>query len=480
MSVELIGLVTLAIGILVLFRGASFAVLAFVPMCLLGSAGAVLLGGAGTIQPAHLMLAFLVLAVFADPRQLEVPLRSMTFPREGFWLVVTMVYGVVGAYFLPRLFAGVTSVNAIGSTAYGASLLLVPLGPASGNITQSVYMVADVVCFMAMLAFGSTRRGFDILVTAVMSYCAGNIAFAIIDMATAATNTGFLLEIIRNADYQLHDEETTGGMRRIIGSFTETASFSYATIGSLGFTARLMLAGYWPRWTGTLSLVSLLLLAFSTSSTAYIATPALLMVLYGSACTEAVRRGARPATFVILAIAPLVLVVSIVAVVLDPATSAGLREFLDVTLLSKSTSQSGLERAQWNIVALQNFRDTWGMGGGLGSIRASSFPLAILSNLGLVGALGFAAFFSAVFLRSSEYQEWSGEAEVKAAARMACIGFVIAASVSGALVDLGLPFYVFAALACAAPGRSAIPRTVSPAVVTGAAPGPRQRSFPFP
>lgn len=34
------------------------------------------------------------------------------------------------------------------------------------------------------------------------------------------------------------------------------------------------------------------------------------------------------------------------------------------------------------------------------------------------------------------------------AAKYACLGWLVAATVSGALVDLGLPFFAFAALAC--------------------------------
>jgi len=37
------------------------------------------------------------------------------------------------------------------------------------------------------------------------------------------------------------------------------------------------------------------------------------------------------------------------------------------------------------------------------------------------------------------------------AAKSACFALLIVATVSGALVDLGLPFFIFAALACSRP-----------------------------
>ena len=452
MTVEPIGLLTMAVGLLALFRGADFAVLCFLPMALLGSAGAVLLGGAGTIQPAHLMLGFVMLAVFVRPERLAVPMRSSTFPREGFWLLLIVVYGVAGAYLLPRLFAGATGVNAIGATDYGPSLLLVPLGPTSGNITQSIYLIADALCFLTVLTIASTPRGHATAVRAVIAYCVADIAFAALDIATSSTDTGFLLGFIRNADYQLHLDEVTGGMKRIVGSFTEASSFSYATLGALGFSARLWLAGRQPRAMGLLSLVLLGLLGFSTSSTAYVATPGLLAVLYGGSALRIARRGsAAPASFAFLALAPIALLLVVAAIGLSPSASATMQDFFTVTLLNKSVSQSGMERAQWNATALANFRDTLFMGGGLGSIRASSFPLAVLSNLGLVGTLGFAGFLTSVFWSDRRDPPRSLQADVRSAARTACAGLLIGATVSGALVDMGLPFYVFAALACAAP-----------------------------
>ena len=449
MTIEVIGVITILIGVISVVLGANVTLFTFVPLTLLGSAGAILLGGSGTIQPAHLMLGFLALVVFSRSGSLAPVMRSLTFPREGFWFAGIVAFGIAGAYLLPRLFAGATGINAIGATDQGPSLVLVPLGPTTGNVTQSIYLVADLVCFMAVLSVASTPRGFERVMRALLVYSACNIAFAIIDLITAATGTGFLLGFLRNADYQLHVEETTGGLRRIVGSFTETSAFSYATVGSLGFTARLWLSGYRTGLTGPLSVSSLGLLAFSTSTTAYAATPVLLALLYAGSLSRAVRGRAQPATLTFLAFAPLAALMLGLAVALVPAMAATVGSFLDVAVFEKSSSQSGLERTQWNQTALQNFIDTYGLGGGLGSIRASSFPLAILSNLGILGVAGFGAFLGRVFCPLRTPDGTVAEQVGRPSARMACAGLLTAATVSGALVDLGLPFYVFAGVACA-------------------------------
>ena len=451
MNVEFIGLITLVLGTIALFAGPVFACLVFVPMTLLGSAGAVLLGGAGTIQPAHLMLGFVALCVFVQPAMPAAALRSVYFPQAGFWLLAFIAYAVTSAFFLPRIMAGFTDVNAIGSTDYGPSLMLVPLGPTSGNLTQSIYLLADFICFITIAAIASTDRGFRTLYTATLAYCIANVVFAAIDIVTAATDTGQALQFIRNADYQLHLDEAVVGLRRITGSFTEASAFAFATIASLGFTARLWLAGVRPRLTGTLSVISFVLLALSTSSTAYVATPLLMLLLYVGALIRMSKGVATRANFSFLWAAPLIVTVAALAIALNPVAMQTVANFLDVLLFDKSMSQSGLERAQWNASAIKNFSDTYWLGGGLGSIRASSFPLAVLSNTGAIGAVFLGLFLLSVLAVRRPPRRDPEEAAVQAAARISCVGLLIGASVSGALVDLGLLFYVVAALAAVRP-----------------------------
>ena len=72
--------------------------------------------------------------------------------------------------------------------------------------------------------------------------------------------------------------------------------------------------------------------------------------------------------------------------------AAGVPAVIDSTVGGKVHSRSGIERATWNWQAWSNFVDTYDLGVGLGSARASSFPLVVLSNRGLPGGLMFSAF----------------------------------------------------------------------------------------
>ena len=112
------------------------------------------------------------------------------------------------------------------------------------------------------------------------------------------------------------------------------------------------------------------------------------------------------------------------------------------------STASGIQRSYWNDQAIQNFVDTFGFGAGNGSERASSFPVALLANLGFLGALVYALFVLTMWLRARGPTQ-SPASAIKIAARSACLGWLIAATASGGFVDLGLPFFAFAALASA-------------------------------
>ncbi|MCW6509037.1 hypothetical protein [Lichenifustis flavocetrariae] len=450
MSVGVIGLVTVIIGAIALLRGPAFGFVAFVPLTLLGAAGAVLLGGSGTIQPGHLMLGLLAASCWGR-LDWSAARRDLAFPRAGFWLAAFTVLAVCGAAILPRLLAQETFINAIGTTEYGPSVLLVPLGPTSGNVTQSIYIVADLVCFVLCSAFAGRPDGFRLLARVMLVYCGLNIAFAALDLVTFWTNTSYLLDPIRNADYQLHVETLVTGLKRIVGSFTETSSFSYATLGALGYAAELWLAGIRPRLSGPIALVSFLLLVLSTSTTAYVATPVLVAVLYVRTLIRAAHRRSPGTAYAFVLLAPLFLIAVTACILLTPRAMAAVSDTLSVLLFDKASSQSGIERAQWNVTAWQNFLDTGGIGTGLGSVRASSFPIALLANTGAPGFALLMVFLAYVLIGVRTAPMGSSATAVRDASRMACLGLFLGASVSGAMVDLGLPFFIFAALACRRP-----------------------------
>ena len=453
MIVEPFGLVIFALGGLALMRGPGATFALFIVATLFGSAAALILGGGQTtIQPAHLMLGFVALSMASQRGRYSAIIENFAFPRAGFWLACTLVYGVASAILAPRLLAGVTHVNTIGVTQFGPVLIETPLGPTSGNITQSIYLTADLICFTLVRAFAQTAPGMRLVLNALIAYCCGDVLFAALDLVTYWTNTAAALEFMRNATYQLHNDTEVEGLKRIVGSFTETSAFAYATLGVVGFTGRLWIGGFRARLTGIIAAASFMLLIFSTSSTAYGALPLLSAILFlvAARLVWRGRAGRNAAVFTIAA--PLAILLAALAIRLHPAAWNSVHDYVDLLLFDKSASQSGIERGRWNTTAIRNFIETFGLGAGVGSVRASSFPIAVLANLGVVGATAYSLFLAHVLTGAQDGDPHA--ALLRAAARMGCIGLLSAAILSGTLVDLGLPFFIMAGLATASPERA--------------------------
>jgi len=128
-------------------------------------------------------------------------------------------------------------------------------------------------------------------------------------------------------------------------------------------------------------------------------------------------------------------------------------ELLESVVFNKQSSASGQARAQWNLMSLQSFFDTRTLGVGFGSSRASRWIVAVISQIGLLGARSLAALV--MELPRSVGQPRSGQVdpEVRAlhdSARACALAWLVGASIVSGSADPGLPFFVALAtiLAC--------------------------------
>ncbi|WP_448950125.1 hypothetical protein [Labrys neptuniae] len=450
MSVEPIGVLFVLFGALILMRGPVYAMYLLIPTMVLGSCAALILSNA-SIQPAHLLMAFTVMAVLSRPGTLSFIMSRITFPREGFWFVATVIYGVVGAFILPRFFAGATYVVAIGATSSGGTApILVPLTPTTGNVTQSIYFIGDLVFFLICYVVALNREGLAAITNAILIYCALNIFFALVDLATFWTGTAFLLDFMRNATYGIQDEAVINGLKRINGSFTEASSFAASSLWSGCFAFQLWLGGIRPRLTFSLAIINMILVVFATSTTGYVVLPMMLAIMYLASLLRVFRGATLPRTvYAYLALSPLALMLLVSIVMLTPALSGPIMDMIRDMVLNKGSSGSAAERGMWNQTALNTFFATYGLGAGIGTVRASSFPIAVLANLGAPGALTYGIFILMVLFKPTERPlDWT-TAQIQAAARTSCLVALIMSCIAGTMVDLGLPFYMLAAIACA-------------------------------
>jgi hypothetical protein len=450
MTIELIGVIALTLGIVGLFLPTSFLVYVFLCFTLLGAAAAFVLEAVGgtNIMPAHLLLGFLAIRLLNNSDIMRASVRGLTFPLPGFWLASTILYSLVTAYFMPRLFEGQTFTFAVRSQ----SGFVMLLEPAMSNITQSIYFFADFVCFFVFYGYAGSFVARRLLGNAVLVCATLNLVFAALDLITYFTNTTELFSFIRNANYALLNDTEIAGFKRIVGSFVEASSFGAVTLGYFAFTLRLWLLGIRTRLTSTLTVISLIALVFSTSTTAYVGLVAFLLLAYFQIVLRAMRGMMSPNMTLFAVGLPILCLVMGISIALNDASAAYFQNLLDTTILNKMSTDSGIERSSWNAQAMQNFYDTLGFGVGNGSLRASSFPILVLASLGVLGSVLFGLFFVAFLIPNKRAEQFeSTDSAYRQAAKSACTALLITATVSGALIDLGLLFYALAALACAEP-----------------------------
>jgi hypothetical protein len=411
--------------------------------CLFGGAAAILLPalGGATITPAVMFLPFLIVRAWLDRGPGDV-LRRV--PKPGFFLALLAIWGALSAVFLPRLLSGHVQILTIDrGAANHTGPVLLDLRPVSGNITQTCYALGGVACFFAVRSLLGARGGVERFRDAVLLLASLNCVAAVVNLGEYYAGLPPMLDSVRTAGYAMFEAHETAGLLRIQGTFPETSAFSAFTLPLFAFSFGLWLERVRPVYSGVLSLVLLSLLLVSTSGTAYVA-----LCLY--ACCVAVgllfrgqgRAGAPQLGTLVVGVCLLFAAIgSVLAFELPVATRVF--EFFDSTVLGKLDSDSGIERGSWNQQAWSNFLETYGLGVGLGSARASSYPLVLLSNVGVIGTLLFVAFVASACRSASGRQV----APVPRAARQAVIAALLAASVSGTVFDLGVAFYAFAAAA---------------------------------
>lgn len=446
MTIELIGAITLVVGLIGLFVHPNFIVYAFFASTLLGAAAALILTSLGgtTIQPAHLLLGFLAVKLLGDRDIRMRALEAASPGNPGFWLLVTVGYSTVTAFLMPRLFQGQTFAYAV--RAQGENYLA-PLVPTTSNFTQSVYFIGDCLCFLLLAGLGASENGRKCLGRAALMCVILNLIFGFLDLATYATNTTELLSFIRNSTYSILSDTGSAGFKRIVGSFVEASSFGYWTLGYFAFATTLWLNGIGGRLTFVLSALSFLTLLFSTSTTAYVGLGGYLAVQFAIITGSFLFGQIRREMVIFMVCAPFMFVIVGLAISLNDVSSAYFSDLLNTFVLDKMSTSSGVERSRWNSQAIQNFLDTFGFGAGNGSVRASSFPVAVLGSLGILGAASYAMFLLTIWFRRKQVEP-PAVAATQAAARSACLAWLIAATASAGFIDLGLPFFAFAALGC--------------------------------
>ena len=358
MTLEPIGWFVLSLGVLTLWRGPSIGVFLLCPMTLLGATAAIKLPalGAASIQPAHLLLGFVAISFVCERSLWQVALRSLAFPNAGFWFALFVVYGCMSAFFLPRIFAGLTYVFSLARFGDDVGIELLPLAPRPSNITQAFYLIGNFICFVVVTALVRLHRSSmiarSIVLTAVLC-----LVFAAADLLTYVTNTQYLLSFIRNANYRMLSDGEIGGLKRIVGSFSEAGAYSYAALALYAFVLALWLEAYPIKRLGLLCSLLLTTILLSTSSTAYAAVLIFSLITLVGCLSRSAQTRATSRQMSYVGLAFLVLPLILMATMLLSGVWSTITHLFEATIVNKLGSQSGVERMLWNEQALVTFLD---------------------------------------------------------------------------------------------------------------------------
>ncbi|MET3648513.1 hypothetical protein [Phyllobacterium ifriqiyense] len=452
MATNFFGVCVILFGVLVQFMHHRYALYGMVILTLFGAAAAVTLPalGGASILVANAFMVFFALRI-TRVTGLNPAISSLLYPSTGFWLLLLIIYGLIATLFFPRLMAGITETMVVQRLPAGLSrIALNPLSFSSTHITQTVYALGGIACFAASFAYFRTRDAYQHFLTAFFILCGLNVLFAMADLITFATGPIDFLNFIHTANYSLMTNVEMGGLKRISASFPESSSFASFTLILFAISASLYLDHVRPLASGLYAVAFLILLALSTSGTAYVGLIFVLFMLTVQSVLPTLWGGKMRKPLLLYAGGLSALAVILLVAVLSPTLVEAIGSFLDESLLGKLDSASGRERGHWNEVAWSNFIDSYGLGVGVGGARASSYLFVLLSNVGLPGFLCFAVFTLSTLFRRSVFRNGTVERHVVRAIRSGLGASLIAAFLVSTVYDLGMLFYVLSGAAAVA------------------------------
>lgn len=298
-----------------------------------------------------------------------------------------------------------------------------PLEPRSSNISQPLYLIINTSFFL-VLAWVARMRGVMFIHNALRLAAVVNLVLGLLD----AAGLDAIMGVFRTADYALADSQRISDIRRMIGGFSEPSAlgaFSTALaayFGSAFLDRRRLFDG--------LAFVAAIVPAALTFSSGAIASLGVMMIfLVARGIYDFLRRG--DATPVVLSAIAGAAISGLLVGALMITTPLGpfVIDLLDELIFSKGDSLSGQERGFWAAAGLRVFVETYGLGAGLGSVRANGLFAVALANVGVIGLALFMAFIWATFLRPTPQP-----ARLKPADRRARM--VLRAGIAGALTIL--------------------------------------------
>jgi hypothetical protein len=326
-----------------------------------------------------------------------------------------------------------------------------PFSVGRENLAQTIYLVLDIaaVYCLAHQAGRAHTVGFSRIADrslVIAGFASGLVALW--ELINFYVGVGFPAEFFHsNAGYAAAHGQMFDEIPRISGPFPEPSSMGYF-FGGLIFFA-------WQRYRASPTLLScgLLLvcvaaLILSASTTGYVALTIFLLVVlqslvFGSAefITGMIKGGRRELTLT----ATFLFVIAAIAffVILGWDT---LRHVFQIVVLEKRGSSSFDQRSGADLIALNIFIQTGGIGIGLGSHRPNNMVMTLLSNLGIAGFLSFVFFVFQLFRQQALLADQLAIAKVWKRLKGFVFGLLLIHTFSNPVLSSGMLWIGFALL----------------------------------
>ncbi|UZD90428.1 hypothetical protein [Cognatishimia activa] len=363
----------------------------------------------------------------------------------GFLLLVLCVIILLGAYFLPRIFADRAAVYLIQSVDGRLFIDLAPLVPSAAQPAQAIRFLLGALVFFAVSVV-EWRSGDGLLI--LRAVCVASflhVSVSLLDWVSYPIGFAQVLDRIRTVHQAILVDQHFGSVRRLIGGHTEPASFGLYTVGLYGFWLRYWF-GNMRSFAAGVMMFAMLILALRSTSSATIANVILFSsaFLMWHAVADAISQ--RRFGIYVCLLGALPALVSGMWIWIEFSATA--HTLVEVLFLDKALSDSGQERFSWNAQALSNFSESFGLGLGIGSVRASGFGFAVLGNLGWPGALVFGWFLFRVLRPPATKPPFQSECfELASALRCGCLAVLCQSALTTPYPNPGLPFFIMCGLA---------------------------------
>lgn len=344
---------------------------------------------------------------------------AMSFSKNH--LLLIFIFWVIAIFItltMPRFFQGDVKIIPMNLS----SLYAVPIEPTTQNFTQLVYISISV---LAIYAFAIFLQELEMRQHALKAICLTafiTVITGVLDYSSQYVPLDFLLDAFRNANYSLAVNQQLFDAKRINGLMAEPSAFANLTISLLvtlyffrraidSFVVRERLAPLL-----MVALIGMVWLSTSSSGLVGLGLFGFLAVIEWTwrALNNTKNKLAKRGLIVEISLLNILMIGALFVFLVKPQLFNPIIDLVDTMVFKKTESSSFEERSMWTSVSWQALLDSYGIGVGLGSTRASNAAVALTSSVGFLGAFFYYSFLIQCFLLKAAKTDEYGEVMITA------------------------------------------------------------------